>query len=164
MNGLEELARQAHNQIRELILQIRLVTIEKEGLGAALKDYLKNVAEREDWSVKDHIELSVRPGDQVGENLFRMAQEALNNISKHAAAKNVEVKLIQDKDNIRLSISDDGVGFDLNSPIKPTALGLSGIHERAAAIGGRVVVNSSPGRGTELTVLVSLKSEGSVYK
>ena len=164
MNSLEELASQAHNQIRELILQIRLVTLEKEGLGAALKDYLNNVAEREDWSVTDRVELSVRPDDQIGENLFRIAQEALNNICKHAAAKNVEVKLIQDKNNIRLSISDDGAGFDLKSPIRPTAVGLSGIHERAAAIGGRVVVNSSPGRGTELTVLVSLKSEGSVYK
>lgn len=164
LNDLEELARQTHNQIRELIMQIRPVTLDSEGLGAALKEYLKNVAAQEGWNVTDHIELSVRPGDLVGESLFRIAQEALNNVSKHASARHVEVSLETNDQNIRLRILDDGFGFDPMSKIRPTSVGLSGIRERAAVIGGRVVLNSAPGRGTELTVLVPLESERSRSK
>lgn len=156
VSDLEELARQAHSQIREIILQIRPVTLEKEGLGAALKDYLKSTAEREGWDVTDDIDPSIRPEGLIGESLFRIAQEALNNISKHASARQVGVRLFKDEDSIRLKISDDGSGFDPGRSVRPTAVGLSGIHERAAAIGGRVTLESFPGQGTELTVTVPL--------
>lgn len=161
LKDLEDLARQAHNQIRELILQIRPVTLAKEGLGEALKDYLNSTAERENWSLKDQIEQIERPGELIEESLFRIAQESLNNISKHAAAKNVVVKLFQDdQGSIKLVISDDGVGFDPKNVHRPTAVGLSGIRERAAGIGGSMTVISSQGQGTELTVLVPLKKKG----
>ncbi len=160
MADLENLARQAHSQIRELILQVRPVTLEKEGLGAALKEYVINAAGREGWKITAEIDASIRPGGLTGESLFRITQEALNNISKHAAAKNVTVKLIKENNNLKLSIFDDGAGFEPESAFNPTAVGLSGIRERAAAIGSRVSIKSAPGLGTELTVLAELPGEG----
>ncbi len=159
MKDLEALARQAHSQIRELILQLRPVTLEQEGLGAALKEFLKSTAESEDWQVNDQIDPSLNPEGLTGESLFRIAQEALNNISKHADAKEVKVVLTRDDRTIRLIISDDGAGFETKGVVRPTALGLAGIHERAAAIGGLVKIISAPGKGTELCILVALEAE-----
>lgn len=161
MNDLEALARQAHSQIRELILQLRPVTLEQEGLGAALKEFLKNAAEREGWRVNDQIDSSVNPGGLIGESLFRIAQEALNNISKHADAKEVKVILTREERAVRLIIADDGSGFETKGVVRPTALGLAGIHERAAAIGGLVKIISAPGQGSELSILVESETERS---
>jgi len=159
LESLEELARLAHSQIRELIMEIRPVTLEKEGLGAALKEYLKNMAEREEWQVSDKIDPAVHPAGTVAESLFRITQEALNNISKHARAKHVEVVLSGDVEHIKLTISDDGAGFDPSRPTRPTALGLAGIRERAELAAGRVRIASSPGRGTKIEVIVPFAGE-----
>lgn len=158
MEKLEELARQAHSQIRELILQIRPVTLENEGLRAALEEYLGGAGEREGWQVKTDLDPSIRPRGPVAESLFRIAQEALNNISKHAAAGKVEVRLVRGGDGIIMEIRDDGVGFNPGTSIRPTAVGLYGIRERAEAIGGRLEIKSAPGRGTQL--MVTLPEEG----
>ena len=159
LESLEELSRQAHAQIRELIMEIRPVTLEKEGLAAALKEYLKNMAEREGWMVSGQIDQEVRPTGKMGESLFRIAQEALNNISKHARAKQVEVLFYGDDDQIKLRISDDGTGFDPRKPARLTAVGLAGIRERVDLAGGKVNITSSPGRGTEIEVIVPYAAE-----
>ncbi len=159
LESLEEVARQAHSQIRELILEIRPVTLEKDGLGAALKEYLKNMAEQEDWKISDKIDPAVRPAGHVAESFFRIAQEALNNVSKHARAKRVAVVLSCAGEHVRLVIVDDGVGFDSHRPFRPTAVGLAGILERAELSGGKVNITSSPGRGTEIEVLVPFAGE-----
>lgn len=158
MEKLEDLARQAHSQIRELILQIRPVTLKNEGLGAALEEYLGRVGEREGWQLKSELDPSIRPRGPAGESLFRIAQEALNNISKHAAAGKVEVRLVRSGEGIIMEIRDDGVGFDPGGVIRPTAVGLSGIRERAEAIGGRLEIKSAPGLGTQL--VITLPDEG----
>lgn len=159
MEKLEELARQAHSQIRELILEIRPVTLEKEGLGAALKEYLKSMADREGWDVSEKINPAVQPTGHIAESLFRIAQEALNNISKHARAKLVEVILSCESEHIKLVISDDGTGFEPRRPVIPTAVGLAGIRERAKLSGGKVKITSSPGRGTMIAVLIPFPDE-----
>ncbi len=160
MEKLEELARQAHSQIRELILQIRPVTLESEGLGAALQEYVRNTAESEGWQVKIRIDQSIQPAGTVSESLFRIAQEALNNISKHAAAKEVEVCLDRDGGNIKMEIGDDGTGFDPAKAVRPTAVGLSGIRERAKAVGGRLEINSAPGKGTRIIITLPAEERG----
>lgn len=154
VEALEELARQAHSQIRELILQIRPVTLEKEGLGKALKEYLKSTAEREKWQVIDNIDPAVDSTGLVAENLFRMAQEALNNVSKHARAEQVELGLSYEGNYIKLAVIDNGAGFDPSRPPQPTAVGISGIRERAGAVGGNLKITSSPGRGAKLEIIV----------
>jgi signal transduction histidine kinase/putative methionine-R-sulfoxide reductase with GAF domain len=97
--------------------------------------------------------------------LYRIAQEALANVAKHAHARHVTVRLTSTGDGVTLSITDDGRGFAPEAPVAETArgvwsggLGLTSMHERAAALGGRVLVRSQPGAGT--TVAVTLPAEG----
>ncbi len=160
MEKLEEMARQAHSQIRELILQVRPVTLESEGLGVALEEYVNNVAESEGWKVDARIDHNVRPAGTVSESLFRIAQETLNNISKHAAAKEIAVYLDRAGGNIKMEIGDDGAGFDPAKAVRPTAVGLSGIRERAKAVGGRLEINSAPGEGTRIIITVPVTERG----
>ncbi len=160
MEKLEEMARQAHSQIRELILQIRPATLENEGLGPAMEEYVKNTAESEGWQVTARIDHNIRPDGMVSESLFRIAQEALNNISKHASADKVEVDLGREDDSITMEISDNGKGFDLTRTIRPTAIGLSGIRERSKAIRGKLEIKSAPGDGTSIRVTVPDEERG----
>jgi two-component system, NarL family, sensor histidine kinase LiaS len=158
---MENMSRQAHSQIRELILQLRPVTLEREGFAIALREYITKLAEREGWKITDRIDLNILLIGKQGEGLFRIAQEALNNISKHASADTVEIRLMQQKSQIELVIADNGKGFKLHDPVSSAAVGLSGIRERSAEIGGGVEIDSSPGRGTRITVRLSLPEERS---
>jgi signal transduction histidine kinase len=89
--------------------------------------------------------------------LYRITQEALRNIAKHANAKNVDVELWAGADTIRLRIHDNGVGFDQKGV--PAGLGLASMRERARLLGGKLTVDSEPGAGTELTVELPVQGE-----
>jgi signal transduction histidine kinase len=96
--------------------------------------------------------------------LFRIAQEAINNIVKHSKAKQVEIKLSQCEKNIQLEVKDDGEGFDLTivrqEALRLQHLGLLGIQERAELAGGEVQLSSVPGSGTHILVKVPFSSTG----
>ena len=83
--------------------------------------------------------------------LYRIAQEALNNVVKHAEASQVEVRLVSQPGRVKLLISDDGCGFDPRS-VSPEHLGLGIMRERAAAIGAHLEIQSHPGGGTQIVV------------
>lgn len=157
---LETLARLAHSQTREVIMQLRPVSLEKQGLGAALQEYVNGLAAREGWAVEQDLDRDLRPGVQVSENLFRIAQEALNNTARHAHARRVSVVLTRLEEGFLLRVTDDGCGFDPLARVRPTAVGLSGIRERSAAVGGCCRIDSAPGRGTEITVIVPQEAGG----
>ncbi|MDF2626897.1 MAG: two-component sensor histidine kinase [Symbiobacteriaceae bacterium] len=157
---LEELSRQAHGEARQLILQLRPTTLEQQGLGPALAEYVKSAAAKEGWEVIDEIDRSVRLGGGLGENLFRAAQEALNNVSKHARASKVRVTLEKADDSVLLQVRDDGQGFDTKAGVRPTAVGLCGMQERVEALHGSMRVKSAVGQGTEVTVEVPLTEGG----
>lgn len=92
---------------------------------------------------------------KLGENyaiaMFRIVQEALNNVAKHAKASQVDISLERGSNHYILKIRDDGIGFDISAK-KTASLGLVGIQERALALGGVVSINSRPGNGTEIQV------------
>ncbi len=157
--ALEDLARQAHGQTRELILQLRPVTLREQGLGPALREYAGAAGAQDGFAVVTEIDSSVRIGEAAGETLFRVAQEALHNIGKHARASRVRVRLAHTDGGITLNIKDDGVGFDQKAPPRPTAVGLIGMRERVAAAGGRLSVVSAPGQGTEINVTLPVPEE-----
>jgi signal transduction histidine kinase len=99
----------------------------------------------------------VRPASQVEIALFRIAQEALNNVAKHARARRVEITLDHANGECVMRVQDDGIGFDGVSDTsgKPkTGLGMVTMRERAQAVGGRFEVGALPGRGAQLTVRV----------
>jgi signal transduction histidine kinase len=83
--------------------------------------------------------------------IYRVTQEALHNIVQHAGARSVKVVVEQEDGRVRLAIRDDGRGFD---PQREKGMGLLGIHERVARLGGQFAIDSKPGRGTELRIVL----------
>jgi signal transduction histidine kinase len=83
--------------------------------------------------------------------IFRIVQEQITNVIKHANANEVIIEIYQDKGVLVLTIKDDGVGFDLSS--KRSGVGLQNISSRAELLDGEVIINSSPGKGCELQVI-----------
>ena len=101
--------------------------------------------------------VSVAGGDiALGEDrtivLFRIVQESLTNVSRHASAHNVEILLDHDAERIRLDVQDDGVGFDVNAARRKKTFGLLGIQERVIMLRGELSIVSAPGRGTRVSV------------
>ena len=96
--------------------------------------------------------------------LFRIFQETLNNILKHAKARHVQVEIVKGEDHLELVIEDDGVGFDDTARNKPRSFGLRGIHERIAHLGGTVKISSAVGEGTRIAIFVPLEAESGSAK
>jgi signal transduction histidine kinase len=92
---------------------------------------------------------------EIEEHLYRLALEALNNALKHAGASRLAVGLAAAGGEFRLTVQDDGVGFDPDVA-RPGHMGLTTMRERAAAVGGRLAIDSAPGRGTRVEVTVPL--------
>lgn len=94
--------------------------------------------------------------------LYRLAQESLSNVRRHAQATDAELRLFYEAEQVKLEVTDNGVGFDAPSDwgelIKQGQLGLMGIHERAQLFGGKATISSSPGQGTVVTIEVPLTS------
>jgi len=85
--------------------------------------------------------------------LYRVVQEALSNVVKHAAARHVSIVLAQRGSSVAATIDDDGAGFD-EAEVRPDALGLTGMRERLALVGGTLEIESTPGRGTTVAAQV----------
>lgn len=159
LTALEGLAREAHSQTRDLILQLRPTTLEQQGLGPALEEYARAAAGRESWSIETAIDPAVRLAGGAGEALFRIAQEALNNIAKHARASRIRLELQHEAGLIHLKVADDGIGFDRKAGVRPTSVGLVGMQERITALGGQIRIRSAPGEGTEVSVTLPVPNE-----
>ncbi|MFK0311849.1 PAS domain S-box protein [Pseudomonas sp. NPDC090233] len=94
--------------------------------------------------------------DAKATGLFRILQEALTNVMRHAQAHSVEIELVREGEKLRMTISDDGSGFCLDQP-RPTSFGLVGVRERVLMLGGSMALYSEPGEGTSLSVTIALE-------
>ena len=155
---LQETAREGMRDMRLLIFQLHPPVLETEGLVAALQARLAAVEGRAGLQTEFRVEGERRLPIAVEEELYWIAQEALNNVRKHAAAQHVTVHLHFTASTIVLEVTDDGVGFD------PQAVraegrgggGLRSIAERAGRVGGKLTHESRPGKGTQVRVEVIL--------
>ena len=95
--------------------------------------------------------------DLTSEGLYRIAQEALNNMLKHAEAGAVTVTLRSDSETVTLEVVDDGQGFDLEVAREGGGMGLVNMEERAAQLGGELIIDSAPGAGTRVKVTVETR-------
>jgi signal transduction histidine kinase len=96
--------------------------------------------------------------------LFRIFQEILTNVARHARARSVCLKLAQTGGEFILEVADDGRGFNERKLLQPGSLGLLGMRERAAIIGGRVEIHSAPGKGTKVIVTTPVAQPGTDSK
>jgi PAS domain S-box-containing protein len=157
IDATQAIAEQIDADVGFLAWELRPAALADAGLPATLDSYIKEW--RRFSSVKAELHAKgfngVRLAPETEINLYRIVQEALNNVHKYARAQNASVLIEQQKYDISLIIEDDGVGFD---PEKKSArrngLGLTGMRERAALLGGRIEIESSPGAGTTIFVRV----------
>ncbi len=154
LHELRDTAQEALREMRLLIFELRPSILETEGLVTALRARLESVEERAGRETQFTRDGETPLPAEVEEGLYRIAQEALNNALKHANAQNVSVNLSRSDDMVVLEIADDGIGFDADVAINNGGLGLDGMKERAAQIGGSLVLDSRPGKGTRVRVEV----------
>ncbi len=149
------LTKAAIAEMRALIFELRPDSLEREGLAAALAKQTEALQLRSGLQLQSALCAEPALPLEVKEALYRIAQEALNNIAKHAQATHVEVEMSEQGGAVRLRISDDGVGFDPQGEY-PGHLGLRSMAERARNIGAHLEIESSPGQGVCLQVRVPL--------
>ena len=155
MDYVLQLADAGLAEMRALIFELRPESLESEGLVAALEKQI--AATRARYGIEVTAQLPEEPDLGLAEKevFYRVGQEALHNVVKHAHASRVEITLASDPDGVRLEVSDNGTGFDAAQSF-PGHMGLVSITERAAGIGATVAVDSKPGSGT--TVRLSLRN------
>ncbi|MEM7735448.1 MAG: sensor histidine kinase [Deinococcota bacterium] len=177
LNELAERVHQTQDELQRLIQGLKPVVLERQGLCAALRDYVTT------WAAWHHTETKLTLASelanpqalpsQTGEALFRIAQEALMNVAKHSHAERVEVTLAYEPPKsstssvtpakVTLTICDDGVGFDaedvMNLNGESNGLGQRSMLERMSKLGGNLSLESEPGKGTTVRACVPLQSE-----
>ena len=154
------LVEQTTEQIRNMLADLRPPVLDDYGLVAALRWYGDQFAKRTEIAVSVVSEEPVpRLAARVENSLFRIAQEAMTNVAKHAQATQLNVKVDLDHETLHLVIRDNGIGFDsleFTGVNDGTGWGLLNITERAEALGGECSVVSAPGKGTLVIVDVPL--------
>jgi signal transduction histidine kinase len=163
MVELRQLTHGALAEMRSMLLEMRPDSLTKQRLGALLRQLAEGMMARTRMDVKTTtIDDDCSLPDDVQVALYRITQEALNNIVKHSRADQIIAGLTCEADQVVLSVQDNGTGFDpqaieRGSPARGLGLGI--MRERAQAIGAEFVLNSEPSRGTEVTVTWNEKSE-----
>ncbi len=152
--GLEELRRLTHDalaEMRNLLLELHPGALSEQDLGVLLRQLTDGMMARTRTPVATTVVGDCSLPAEVQIALYRIAQEALNNVTKHVQASRVTVSLDCEPDRATLRISDDGRGFDPAS-VQAHQMGMKIMHERAKAIGATIRTKSQPGQGTELGV------------
>jgi len=151
--------------VRTLSLDLRPPLLDELGLAAALRSYLEALAKRSGLEIRVSTDSApARLAPEIEITAFRVIQEAVTNVMRHAEASTVEVRIAREDDALALSVADDGRGFDVEATLERAAggrhLGLLGIRERVESLGGTVDLRSSPAAGTRMRVRVPLPDEG----
>ncbi len=149
-------------EVRSLSFELRPSLLDHFGILSAIRGYSKNFSERTNINVVVRGKnITERFPPEIEILFYRCAQEALTNVAKHSKAKNVTIDIVQHEDNLSMKIKDSGNGFDVNrhfeKNINGSSLGLFGMRERVALLGGKLKIHSERNRGTELEILAPFK-------
>lgn len=156
---IASLAEQANLDLRAMLVDLRPTDVIRRGLADALE------AMCNDWQMMNNIPsdctVMLRGGHipaGIEDAAYRITQEALNNVAKHAQSKTVSISVLQGQNQLILSVTDDGRGFNPDLPQNSGHFGLIGMRERARVVGGQFSIESDTGRGTTVKVTLPLKS------
>src|SRR5215216_2537418 len=151
------LVRNSMTEARRYVWDLRSQELQKKDLSAALRDTTRRLTAESNVEAVVEVAGPLRPLPiEVETNLLRIGQEAINNAVKHAQANRIDVALNFDTRSVRLSVRDNGRGFDAKGQIADGHFGLIGMRERAEQIGGLLTIHSAKERGTQITVDVPL--------
>lgn len=149
----ERLVFNLRQELTNLIQELRPVGLEDKGLAGAVREYA------EDWSRQTGIAFGIRIRAEhrlslkSERSIFRILQEALANVARHSQASRVEIELLTSKNEVICSISDNGTGFEPSEV--PSGVGLNSMQERANLLNASLKIDSSPGQGTKISIIVS---------
>jgi signal transduction histidine kinase len=157
---------EAVDQVRDLSVDLRPLLLDDFGLMVAVRWYLDRQAKKSGIAV-ELVSLSLNEDDRFPADLetasFRIVQEAVTNIIRHAQAGRISIRLERTGSDLMLVIGDDGVGFDVKAvrtgASATATLGLRGMEERAQAVGGTLTVDSAPRLGTQICASFPLADE-----
>ncbi|HEU4760359.1 MAG TPA: HAMP domain-containing protein [Dehalococcoidia bacterium] len=165
LSGLKELSVNTLEGVHRIIYDLRPSVLDDLGLMAGLRWYAESRLRPE--GIRLHVLVTGeerRLPPQVETALFRMGQEAMSNVARHARAANVFLGVDFQDRQVSLEVEDDGEGFDPSADRQPgdgqTGIGLLGMRERAALLGGTLEITSEPGNGTRVLVTIALPEEG----
>ncbi len=151
---------QVEKQLRRLSHELRPTVLDDLGLVPAVRFLAEGLSKRSELSIRVESSLETRCPPNIETALYRIIQEALTNITKHARAENVKIQLTRVANHLHCLVEDDGAGFDVSTLLsrkENRGLGLVGIRERLNAVGGTLQVESQPGRGTGLLVKIPME-------
>ena len=151
-------ALEALDEVQEITAKLHPRYLERLGLTKALKTMFVKVSDVLEFDCEiDSIDRLFPKEAEI--NVYRIVQEAVNNIIKHSDASEAEIRIKKFADKVVISIKDDGRGFDTDN-VKPSGsgLGLVGLKERTAMIGGTISINSSLGNGTEIKINLPIEN------
>ncbi|MGI8758520.1 MAG: histidine kinase [Acidimicrobiales bacterium] len=150
---VQELARSAMAELRALVFELRPPALDRDGLVPTLGKQLELIGRMHGLEVGLVVDGAVGVDPATELTLFRIVQEALNNAVHHASAGRIDVGIAFDLGCVRITVADDGSGFDPDAAgIRSRRLGLTSMRERASAHGGHLAIDSRPGRGTVVKV------------
>ena len=153
---LRRIATGVLDSLRAAAVKLRPALLDHLGLVMALEQYIEEFNRQYHLDVQFEtvgLDAARLPGD-LETALFRIVQESLTNVALHARASRVDVLLNRRNGSLVLTVEDDGVGFDPVQPARPNRLGLIGMRERVEMLGGKLLVESAPGKGTMISVEV----------
>ena len=151
LNGLNSKLHVAINEVRNISHDLMPEVLESFGLQEAIKQTCNSMHQRSGIDVKfDHVDVQERYDQALEMNLYRITQELLNNIQKHASSKNVFVSLIDHGSTLNLTVEDDGIGFDLDKEY--SGIGLKNITSRVSMMKEIIEVESAVGSGTLINI------------
>ncbi len=163
--AITELLNKTITSASNLAQSLRPGFLDEFGIIAAIE------IEAQEFSARSGVSCTIIKSDEAIElpeaatiSLFRIFQETLNNIMKHAQAKNAQIEIVKGEDHLELVISDDGVGFTEEARNKPRSFGLRGIHERIAHLGGTVKIAGKPDGGTQIAICLPLDAESTLQE
>ncbi|HSB77585.1 MAG TPA: PAS domain-containing sensor histidine kinase, partial [Candidatus Methylomirabilis sp.] len=160
VRGVRGLLKQFEEEMRRLSHELRPTVLDDLGLMPALEFLGKGVSKRTGIPISVSGTGKDRLPSFVEIALYRIVQEGLTNVMKHAQASHMWIEVKRTDQYVRCSLRDDGIGFDVQSVLTrrgERGIGLVGMQERAEALGGTLQIRSTPGRGTELVVTISLE-------
>lgn len=150
---LTALAREAREELRSFVLELRPPDLERDGLCGALRKHVDVLRRLQPVPIEVELDAEVERRPERDRELLRIAQEAIGNALRHGRPARVEVRLWREDGCVTLEVADDGAGFDPNAPgVRARHLGLTSMEERARRAGGELELESAPGAGTRVRV------------
>lgn len=158
LSMVEQIIGESQTEMRALLLHLRPVQLDGKTLKQGVEQLLKELRSKINTTIKFEIE-EVSMNQGIEDHLFRIAQELLSNVLRHAKAQELEVYLKKTNETVQLRVVDDGKGFDMTQK-KSGSYGLKNIQERISGIGGYVKIISFPEKGTSVEIRIPIVTGG----